>query len=997
MRNIILRCLVVASLAIPCAIAQGNPYVQEVLQDTPSVYLQFDDLKADQPKKTEDSTGKHHAEVAGKVVASKGVPGIGGQAATFDGRTSLLTIPAAGSLKLNALSVEFWFRSTQPFEHIFWPGSATLVSKATPGAASSDWTINAASSKAGDNQGRLLAETGPADAGGDLFLYSPLGKKLNDGRWHHVVWTRTQQGESTLYLDGKLASRGHDGGGSISNERAIQLGGDPIHGNDRHFAGQIDEVAIYNKPLSPQRVGAHFTAAVRGTIPPAAERRVDFVKDVQPIFRRRCFECHGPGESEGGLSLANRARALQGGDGGKIIVSGSGVASRLVHLIASSDEEQRMPSEDDALSRTEIGLIRAWIDQGAKWPKTADLVDPKTEKALRHWAFQPIHSPKIPQVTADAWVANPIDAFVLKRLEAAGLKPAPRAHRAMLLRRAQFDVIGLPPSPDDVEAFLQAKDGKGAYKKLVERLLASPHYGERWGRHWLDVARYADSAGFEVDSYFDHAWRYRDYVIRSLNDDKPFDRFIHEQLAGDELWPNDEASQWATGFLTVGPFRYEGGIKRPEVVQYERLTDLADTTGTAFLGLTVGCARCHTHKYDPISQKDYFGMQAIFAPSQLWDSGRNKAPDNSNDRKKPQKWIVRNRKSPPIVHVLRRGNLESPGPVAVPALLRSLPGGRSLADSETNSFLNRRSQLARWLTAKENPLTARVIANRVWQWHFGRSLVPTPDDFGLQGEPPTHPELLDYLAAELINNGWKVKHLHRLIMASSTYQMTSLTGDEAMAKDPGNRWLTRFPRRRMEAEIIWDNLHATSGALNREQFGPPVFPPIDKSVLGAILNTSWEVTKDKGQWSRRGIYMVVRRSIRIPFFDDFNAAEPATSCVRRDTTVVSPQALTLLNGEVASQQARLFAGRLLREGGVEHGKIVERAWLIAYGRRVDKAELERSTAFLKLRASALAEQKPDTLARPLAAPPGVGEPAFRAALVEFCLALLNTNEFIYID
>ena len=753
----------------------------------------------------------------------------------------------------------------------------------------------------------------------------------------------------------------------------------------------LSMAANAQNPGVDARVGEH----TQDTIPPATKWAVDFVKDVQPIFRRRCFECHGPGESEGGLSLTNRVRAMQGGDGGKVIIPGSGAGSRLVQRIASGKKDERMPPEEDALTKAEIGLVRAWIEQGANWPKSADLVDLKAEKALHHWAFQPIHAPKIPKVVPKDTVANPIDSFVLKKLQASNLQPAPRADLATLLRRASFDLIGLPPSPAEVEAMLSAKDSERAYAKLIERLLASPHYGERWGRHWLDVVRYADSAGFEADAYFDHAWRYRDYVIRSLNDDKPFDRFIQEQLAADELWPDEEGLRWATGFLTVGPYRYEGGIKRPEARRYERLTDIVDTTGTAFLGLTVGCARCHSHKYDPISQRDYFGMQAIFAPTELWDVDQNIHPDDSKDRKKPQKWIVRIRESAPAVHILRRGALDSPGPIAMPALLRSLPDGGLLKDS--GSSRNHRTQLAQWLTSKKNPLTARVIANRVWQWHFGQSLVPTPDDFGLQGEPPTHPELLDYLAHELTSHNWKLKHLHRLIMASNTYRMSSRGNRDARTKDPNNHLLTRFPRRRMEAEIIWDHLHATSGSLNREQYGTPVYPPIDKSVLGAIINKNWKVTKDQRQWSRRGVYIVSRRSLRIGFFDALNAANPATSCVRRDATVVSPQALTMLNGQVASKQARMFAGRLLSECGNETGEIVKRAWLIAYGRRVDDAELERSTTFLTSRAAEIVKHKPDNLAQPLNAPQNVGDPAFRSAIVEFCLALMNTNEFVYID
>lgn len=977
---------------------QESPYAQTVLRDKPLVYLQFEDLSSTANNATRDSARKNRGTVAGKLLAGDGVPGTGGQAATFDGRSTVVTIADDGTFKLDSLSVEFWMRSKQSFDDIFWPGSATLVSKATPGAGTSDWTINAASSTAGEDQGRLLAESGPAGKTSDLYLYSPTTQRLNDDRWHHIVWTRSAEGANRLYIDGLPAASGDDGGGRISNGRSIQIGGDTVHEGARYFAGQIDEVAVYGSPLSPDRVRAHFAAAAfHGKLPPAAKMTIDFVNDIQPIFKRRCFNCHGPGHDEGGLSLTRGTAALEGGDGGAVIEPGSSVSSRLVHLVAGVHKDRIMPPADDGkpLTREEVGLIRAWIDQGAAWPATADIADPKTVRARRHWAFQPIERPAVPGAMPSL---NPIDAFVRKHLDDAGVPPAPLADRATVLRRASFDLIGLPPTPEEIETFLNAPDGDAAYAAMVERLLESPHYGERWGRHWLDVVRYADSAGFELDSFFNHAARYRDYVIRSLNDDKPFDRFILEQLAADELWPDDKKLRYATGLLTIGPFRYEGGIARPEIARYERLTDLADTTGTAFLGLTVGCARCHSHKYDPISQKDYFGLHAILAPAELWDVERKRRLNNSDaDLKPPQDWVVKNTNAPPAIHVLRRGELSTPGPVAVPVILRMLAGGGALNEEATDAFQQRRTKFARWIVARDNPLTARVLANRIWQWHFGRPLVPTPDDFGLQGQPPTHPELLDFLASELIEGGWKLKPLHRLIMSSHTYRMSSRPSDAGSAKDPENRLLGYFPRRRLEAEIIRDNLHAVSGTLNRDHFGPSVVPPIEKRALESLLNTKWEVTKDERQWTRRGIYMVVRRSLQMPFSETFNAAQPTTSCVRRDTTVVSPQALTLLNGRVAGQQSRAFAGRLLRECGADRAKVVQRAWLLAYGRRVEEAELARSIDFFASREKQLTTAKAEGLAQPIGHPDNVLSKEFRAALVEFCLAMMNTNEFIYID
>lgn len=986
-------------LFAPSAAGQESQYAQAVKRDQPVVYFQFDDIEGSTTATIRDHLGNHPAQVAGKLLAGDGVPGIGGQAASFDGRSAVITFGNDDAWQLDSLTVEFWMRSSQPFADSFWPGSATLISKALPGAGSSDWTINAASSQAAEDQGRLMADSGPKGKSSDLYLYSPVGSRLNDDHWHYIAWTRASGGENRLYVDGTLAASGNDGGGSISNQRAIQIGGDTVHGGARFFAGLLDEVAVYDKPLSARQVSSHYAmAAIEGKLPRPADRSVDFAEDIQPIFQRNCYDCHGPGQDDGGLSLARRASALEGGEGGTVIDVSSSVSSRLIHLVAGVNDDQRMPPTDGGtpLTDDEIGLLRAWIDQGALWPASADVADPKTTQAREHWAFQPIRRPAVPDVSEPS--TNPIDAFVFERIKAAGLKPTALADRATLLRRASFDLIGLPPSPDEITAFLNAEDEQQAYDATIDRLLESPHYGERWGRHWLDVVRYADSSGFELDSFYNHAAHYRDYVIRSFSANKPFDQFILEQLAADELWPEDESLRYATGMLTVGPFRYEGGIARPEVARYERLTDLADTTATAMLGLTVGCARCHSHKYDPISQQDYFGLQAILAPGELWDAQRNKRLSNSDSElKPPQTWIVKNADTPPMVHVLRRGELSQPGPSATPVILRMLPGGGPLDESEQGDAQRRRTKLARWIIDRGNPLTARVLANRVWQWHFGQSLVPTPDDFGLQGQPPTHPKLLDYLASELIDNHWKLKQLHRLIMSSRTYRGSSFASDMVLAMDQDNQLLSRFPRRRLEAEIIWDNLHAVAGTLNREQFGPAIVPPIDQRALDSLLNSQWNVTEDQAQWNRRGIYMVVRRSIRIPFFDSFNAAEPTTSCVRRDATVVAPQALTLLNGRVASEQSRAMAGRLLSECGTDREKILQQAWLLALGRPIEDAELEQSQQFLSSRESELTSARPKEIAQPTGQPENIHSEEFGAALVEFCLALMNTNEFIYVD
>ncbi len=556
------------------------------------------------------------------------------------------------------------------------------------------------------------------------------------------------------------------------------------------------------------------------------------------------------------------------------------------------------------------------------------------------------------------WPRNDIDAFVLAKLEGAGLQPAPPADSTMLTRRLYFDLIGLPPTPEELQ------DGS-AVANTIDRLLASPHYGERWGRHWLDVVRYADSAGYELDTFYDFAFSYRDYVIRALNDNKPMDRFLQEQVAGDELWPESEDARIATGFCTVGPYAYEGGIGRPKVVEYQRLTDIADTTGSALLGLTVGCARCHDHKYDPISQRDYFAMQAIFAASEFKDE--KVGPSRAKARLAAR--VLQNRQELPKTHLLRRGDLDAPGAEVAPALIRLL--SENVPDLPGREVKGRRAALARWLTAPDNPLTARVLANRVWQWHFGKALVRTPNDFGVQGDPPTHPELLDFLASELVSHGWDLKHLHRLILNSNTYRMSSRGAERSAERDPDHRLLSRFPRRRLEAEAVWDYLHAVAGTLNRKQHGPAVVPPVDPDALTSLLNTNWKVTPDRAEWTRRGVYLAVRRSLQFPLFGAFNGTQGLESCAGRENTVVASQALTLLNSEAVHAQAKALADRLRRECPGDDAQRVRRGWLLVFSRSATEYEVERTLAFLRGREG--------------------------DALGLWCLALLNANEFLYID
>jgi Protein of unknown function (DUF1553)/Protein of unknown function (DUF1549) len=617
--------------------------------------------------------------------------------------------------------------------------------------------------------------------------------------------------------------------------------------------------------------------------------------------------------------------------------------------------------------------------------------------AEKRWAFEPVRKVN-PPADPSGWSANPIDCFVRAKLGEHGLRPAGPADKRTLIRRVTFDLTGLPPTPEEVDAFL-ADDPPDAFAKVVERLLASPHYGERWGRHWLDVVRYADTGGFEADHLYPNAWRYRDYVLRSFNADEPFDRFVQEQVASDELWPEDPDAVLATALYCVGPALGESAMVSNQL-EYEWLTDAADTTGAAFLGLTFGCARCHDHKYDPLTQQDYFGMQAIFAasdrpfPDKIRQT-RIKAlngllaevpvpkellndPRCTVQTEERVGWRLFHRREPLTVHRLRRGELSKPreavGP-AVPAVLRQagpVPDFAGVVPTQ------RRAALARWLTAPDNPLTARVLVNRVWGWHFGQALARTPNDFGAQGEPPSYPELLDWLARDFVEHGWSLKRLHRLILLSNSYRMRSVADGPSLERDSENRLLGHFPRHRLEGEAIRDALVACAGNLNLKPFGRPVVPPLSGPELTGLFDAKgkWPVTKDASEHSRRSVYLLVRRTFTYPLFAAFDPPESMTSCPQRPRTVVPTQALTLLNSPLVREQSAAFARRLLRECGDRPEAIVPRAWQLAFGRPPRAAESERALTFLRARADTATAE---------------------AAVADLCLALFNATEFVYVD
>ena len=705
----------------------------------------------------------------------------------------------------------------------------------------------------------------------------------------------------------------------------------------------------------------------------------------------------------------------------------------------------------------------------------------RADPPAEHWAWKkPVRSP-VPTVRG-AQPANPIDAFVRARLDAAGLSPAPPASREHLLRRVTFDLTGLPPTPEEVTAFVNDSSPE-AWEKVIDRLLASPRYGERWGRHWLDLARYADTNGYEFDEPRPDAWRYRDYVIRSFNADKPFDRFVLEQLAGDEAFPGDRDALTATGFNLLGPDMTDASDQAQR--RLNTLNDMTDTAGLAFLGLTVGCARCHDHKYEPIPQVDYFRLQAFFAPA---DFRRDLSVASPEERKKyeaaareyeastrairdeiaalegpprthlfeaklaklseeaqtahhttPEKrtggqqeqvaqterlvkvtdaevaksltadertklTALRDRLKafdakkpallpvamgltdrpgpPPKTYLLERGELANKAAEVQPGFVSVLLAGGKAVPAAVEAAPNstgRRLALAKWIAGSDNPLTARVIVNRLWQHHFGKGIVRTPSDFGVRGERPTHPELLDWLTCELTDPtkptdscrgaspgaSWSLKRMHKLMLLSETYRQTTRVSPEAAAKDPDNALLSRMDRHRLEGEAVRDTLLAVSGRLNPKAGGPGVVLPEAAGAAGGSRPVT--ATSDPSEYTRRSVYLLARRNLRHPFLEAFDLPDSNLSCPRRERSTTAPQALALLNATEANTAAKALADRLTKEATSEADRI-DRAYRLTLGRAPTAVEHERATVFLR------------------------GSP-----LSELCRALFNLNEFVYLD
>ena len=907
-----------------------------------------------------------------------------------------------------------------------------------------------------------------------------------------------------------------------------------------------------------------------GADEPRSDESVHFETQILPLLTAKCIDCHGPETQESHFRLDRRSALLRGGDSGEpAIVPGDSKASHLIQLVSGSEAGKLMPPDETSpLSPTEIALLKQWIDQGAVWPGSEN-EEADSPELLNHWSFQPVREVPAPELK-DPWIRNPIDAFVLQKLQQSSLSPNPPASQAVLIRRMSLDMLGLPPLPDDVKAF-QADDNSGATAELVDRLLANPHYGERWARYWLDLVRFAETNGFETNRERPNAWPYRDYVIRSLNDDKPYDQFLKEQLAGDALGIPE-----ATAYLVAGPYDL---VRSPDLnltlmQRQNELDDMINTTGTAFIGLTLGCARCHNHKFDPIRQTDYYSLQAIFAGVQhgdrklpLTDQMQQTIEQLDGERLALQQQLAKYVKAGTGIRpaVTSTGNEELFAPIparfirfsvqatnsgepcideleifsgsnnvalasagAKATSSSALPGydihrlehihdgqygnshswisnepgkgwvqielpqveeisrivwardrdgkfgdrlatkyvvevavepgawtvvatsadrlplsdgepakpeydfasfaqdeashGRQLLSrleaveterqqllssttvyagtfqqpeptyrlfrgeplakreqvapgtvavlgqlnlTESSAEQQRRMALAEWIASPSNPLTARVIVNRLWQYHFGKGLVSTPSDFGAAGVAPTHPELLDWLAKQLMDHGWSLKHVHRLILNSSTYQQSSQPRPDALQQDASTELWWRFPPRRLEAEPIRDSVLSVSGVLDNRMFGPG-FSGFEVE-LENVRHYFPKKHYGPDDW-RRMIYMTKVRLEKESVFGIFDCPDAASSVPKRSRSTTPLQAFNLLNSPFMLQQAELFAERLRREAGDDVSRQIDAAYWLCCGRQPAEDELLAARQFIA-----------------------------EAGLPAFCRAMLNCNEFVFLQ
>jgi hypothetical protein len=703
----------------------------------------------------------------------------------------------------------------------------------------------------------------------------------------------------------------------------------------------------------------------------------DLFRDrVAPILEERCIYCHSGSEPKGGLSLISAANIEKGGESGPVVVAGQPDDSLLYAYVAG--DAPQMPKDGKPLSASEVAAIRQWIENGAQWTDGLELTD-KRRYDLDWWSLRPLARPEIP-VIESSWIRTPIDAFILATLTEHELAPSPEADRHTLARRLYFDLIGLPPPPDEADAFVDDDDVR-AYEKLVDRLLASPQYGERWARHWLDVAHYGDTHGYDKDKLRPNAWPYRDYVIRALSDDKPYTRFVEEQVAGDVLYPGTADGVIATGFLVAGPFDYVGQIEVAEGTLAKAITrnldrdDMVSTVIGTFNSMTAHCARCHNHKFDPITQEDYYSLQAVFAGVDRADRAFGGAGDGSaqpmvfaaaNEFKTEGQFTPTHGKPRPI-HILNRGNEKDPAAEVGPGTCSYFPQleARFSLSAEAGEGA-RRVALARWLTDKRNPLAWRSIVNRVWQYHFGRGIVDSPNDFGRMGSLPTHPELLDWLAAEFRDGPQSIKSLHRLICTSAVYRQSSAGNPESEKRDSGNQYLWRMNRRRLEAEAVRDSVLAVAGKLNLEAGGPP-FRAFGFTDDHSPHYRYSEHDPDDPLSHRRSIYRLIVRSVPDPLMTTLDCADASAIVAKRNETITPLQSLALLNNKFMVRMAEHFAARIEPMGTNNKERLVA-AWRLAFAREPAGQEHSQLVSY-----------------------------ADRHGLANACRLILNMNEFVFID
>lgn len=807
----------------------------------------------------------------------------------------------------------------------------------------------------------------------------------------------------------------------------------------------------------------------------SAEQVKFYIDKVQPILLNSCYACHGPGSDvKGNLFLGNRKDILSGGDSGAAAIPGKAEESLIIQ--AMNYDGYEMPPKGK-LPQDQIDTIAKWINDGLPIPPDQEQARPEqhaspyktevNEETKGFWHHQQVTAPKIPNVKNKKWITNPIDNFILSQLETAGISPVSPADKAHLVRRAYYDLTGLPPTLLQVEAFVNDKNPK-AYERLLDTLLDSPQYGEKWGRHWLDLVRYAETNSYERDGTKPFAWRFRDYVIKSFNEDKPYDQFIKEQLAGDEFAQLTEDSITATGYYRLGIWDDEPVSQKQAL--YDDLDDIIATTSQVFLGLTMNCARCHDHKLDPIPQKDYYRFLAFFSGFRRYGvrghdtvesasigpiavnadtatqaemrrqmdlelRGLDGRINNVNNRLQglmtppekedfkaievrvdiAKKYIGKglsqqlvkeyeeavNRRKVILdtrpdeiaktlvikevgaqareTFVLIRGNANAESEKVEPGFPSVLsPPEPEIAPSPHGNSSGRRTALANWIASPENPLTARVMANRLWQHHFGVGIVETSNNFGAGGLDPTHPELLDYLATELVDGGWKLKRMHKLLMLSSTYRLSSSTNKSGLEKDPANRLIWHFNPRRLSSEELRDSILAANGSLNLRMGGPSFYPIIPAEILHGQSRpgAGWGNSSDEDR-ARRAVYIFVKRSLVEPLMADFDFADVDSSCPVRFTTTQPTQSLNLMNSEFTNRQAANFANFLKQQSPDDLAAQVKLGLAQTTQRQPSEADIKRGINLIK-------ELK------------GLGV-SDDDALKYFCLVTYNLNEFLYID